>query len=143
MRRGVHLGLGALGIAGGIGFAAASCGSASGGVYDLEYVVTCAEWKVVSCKADVDCYSGFTYELGTRCINSHCLCPVEGWVMCNKRGHPQNNAMRQCWPIEECEPGEYCIADEEPPPPPPEPECTKEDLSKCPGPPDKRCGVAT
>ena len=141
MTRRFRLGLGVLGIGSGIGLAAASCGSVdSAGLYDPGYVATCAEWSVAVCEEDVDCYSGLVYELGTRCINNHCLCAVDGWVMCNKRGHPPNNNMRQCWPFEECEPGEMCIPPE---PPPPEPECSDEDVSQCPGPPDKRCGVAT
>jgi hypothetical protein len=126
----------------GIGLAAVSCGEGdTAGYYDPGYVVTCQEWTVATCETTADCYdeTRYVYELGTQCINGHCLCPVEGWVMCNKRGHPPDNNMRQCWPREECEPGEYCIKEE----PPPEPECTADDLSKCPGPVDKRCGVAT
>lgn len=146
MLRTFWLGLGALAGIGGIGLAAVSCGGSDvAGYYDPGYVVTCQEWTVVTCETTADCYdeTRYVYELGTQCINGHCLCPIEGWVMCNKKGHPPDNNMRQCWPREECESGEYCIEEAPPPPPPPEPECTVEDLSKCPGPVDKRCGVAT
>jgi hypothetical protein len=146
MLRRLRLGLAALAGISGVGLAAVSCGGAdTAGYYDPGYVVTCQEWTVATCETTADCYdeTRYVYELGTQCINGHCLCPVEGWVMCNKRGHPPDNNMRQCWPREECEAGEYCIQEAPPPPPPPEPECTADDLSKCPGPVDKRCGVAT
>lgn len=143
MLRRLRLGLGALSGISGIGLAAVSCGSSDAAeYYDPGYVVTCQEWTVATCETTADCYdeTRYVYELGTQCINGHCLCPVEGWIMCNKKGHPPDNNMRQCWPREECEPGEYCIEEG---PPPPEPECTPDDLSNCPGPVDQRCGVAT
>jgi hypothetical protein len=50
--------------------------------------------------------------------------------------------MRGCYFPVDCEPGEMCVP-EESPLPASDPECTADDVSKCAGPPDKRCGVAT
>jgi hypothetical protein len=135
----------AFGLVAGIGLAVASCGSEAevSGLYDHNYLSTCDKWPIARCEVDADCYSGLVYELGTRCIDGHCLCPVDGMIMCNRKDHPPENNMRGCYFPVDCEPGEMCVAEEAPPPPPPAPECTAEDLSKCPGPPDKRCGVAT
>jgi hypothetical protein len=58
-------------------------------------------------------------------------------------GHPPENLMRGCYFPVDCEPGEMCVPEELPPPPPPPPECTADDLSKCAGPLDERCGIAT
>lgn len=129
---------------GGAGMLAAACGSsAETGLYDLNYTTKCDEWPVAICTEDVDCYSGLVFEPGTRCINERCLCAVDGQIMCNRKGHPPENLMRGCYFPVDCEPGEMCVSEEPEPPPPPPPECTADDLSKCAGPLDKRCGVAT
>ncbi len=76
----------AFGLVAGIGLAVASCGSEAevSGLYDHNYLSTCDKWPIARCEVDADCYSGLVYELGTRCIDGHCLCPVDGMIMCNR-----------------------------------------------------------
>jgi len=141
MWRRITKGLFALAGIAGAGLVAASCGSsAEAGLYDYNYTTKCDEWPVAVCTEDVDCYSGLIFEPGTRCIDERCLCAVDGQIMCNRLGHPPENLMRGCYFPVDCEPGEVCVPEAPPPPPP---ECTADDLSKCAGPPDKRCGIAT
>jgi hypothetical protein len=129
--------------------AACSCGLAEG-TYNLDYPGAPCDRGYAECSSDGDCWEGFVYEPETRCIDQVCQCPVDGYIICNKKGHPPDNNMRGCYHPSECEPGEVCQPEvsepppeEEMPPPPPEPECTPETVSMCPGPPDKRCGVPT
>ena len=144
MWRRITKGLFALAGIAGAGLVAASCGSsAEAGLYDYNYSTKCDEWPVAVCSEDVDCYSGLIFEPGTRCIDERCLCAVDGQIMCNRIGHPPENLMRGCYFPVDCEPGEMCVPEELPPPPPPPPECTADDLSKCAGPLDERCGIAT
>jgi hypothetical protein len=101
----------AFGLVAGIGLAVASCGSEAevSGLYDHNYLSTCDKWPIARCEVDADCYSGLVYELGTRCIDGHCLCPVDGMIMCNRKDHPPENNMRGCYFPVDCEPGEMCV----------------------------------
>lgn len=125
----------ALGVAGlvlGIAVLAVSCGTGEA-VYDASGIPVCTE--------DYDCYHGWLYEPGTRCMNNRCVCPVEGDVQCCKKGHAPDNCDYNCRTPSECEPGEMGIPEAEEEPPPPSRECMA--ATDCPGPPDKRCGSAT
>lgn len=113
----------------GIVVTAMSCGTAEA-TYD--------SYGKPICEEDYDCYHGWLYEPGTRCIENRCVCPVEGDIQCCKKDHEPGNCDYNCRSPSECEPGEHG-APEDPPPPPPE--CTTP--AGCPGPPDKRCGSAT
>jgi hypothetical protein len=133
-------------VLGGFGFAC-SCGPAVG-EYTFDYPGAPCDRGYAECSSDGDCWEGFVYEPETRCIDQVCQCPVDGYIICNKKGHPPGMNMRGCYDPSECEPGEVCQpeATEPPPedrPPPPEPECTPETVSMCPGAPDKRCGAPT
>jgi hypothetical protein len=56
------------------------------------------------CESDCDCYSGYNYELGTRCIDGLCLCPVSGHAPtpCCKKDATEFDCDRQCRPASEC-----------------------------------------
>jgi hypothetical protein len=132
-----------LGVFGVLG-SACSCGSTEG-TYTFDYPGAPCDRGYAECSSDADCWEGFVYEPETRCIDEVCQCPVDGYIICNKKGHPPGMNMRGCYHPSDCEPGEVCQPEAPPEemPPPPEPECTPETVSMCAGAPDKRCGVAT
>jgi len=120
-------GFAALGMLAGISLLANACGTGEF-LFDEEGQQICSE--------DCDCMMPTL-----RCDSSNrCTCPIVGQRFCNRKGHTEGNFEAGCYIDKECEPGELGVPEGDPPPPP---ECTDTDLSKCPGPPDKRCGSAT
>lgn len=102
-----------------------------------------------ACEEDCDCYRGENYELGTRCMDGQCVCPVEGHyrVPCCLKGAPADDCQRQCRRVEECaefeviDPPETAGGASGMPSVPAGVPCSS--AAECPGPEDAACGSAT